>query len=208
MASELELNQEKAGQAFEEGMNLIQDVAGWTEISANTDITTYKRSTESGINALKTESFFNKPFAQMAEYVWTNSIDLEKTLWDMVGHMEYVKEYEDGSKIRVGRTRTIGPVSPREGYVYLSKIQLDESTIVILGTSTPLEFPVAEDHIRCDFKFSMLIFEAVAGNASKTHLTTLDQMDPQGNLPHLLINETSVARFKFCEALVNKLKSL
>lgn len=208
MSSELEVNQEKAGQAFEDGMNLIQDIGGWTELSSNSDITIYQRPTDSGINAVKSEAFFNKPFAQMADYCWNHWKDLEMTLWDVIRHIDYLKEYEDGSRIRVERTRNFGPVSPREGHLYYSKQQLDESTIVLLATSSPLEFPITADCVKGELKFGIQIFEAVAGDPNKTHLTTLDQADPKGSLPNFVVNEVNLDRGKFYEALVKKLKSL
>ena len=157
--SEIESNQEAAGKAFEDGMNLIQDIAGWTEISSTSEITVYQRPTESGINAVKTESFFNKPFADMAEYCWNHWREFETSLWDVIKHIEYVKEYEDGSRLRLERTKNFGPVSPREGYLYFSKQQLDENTIVILATSTSLEFPVFEGHVRGELTFSIQILK-------------------------------------------------
>lgn len=208
MSSELELNQEKAGQAFEDGMNLIQNVSGWEEVSSNSTITVYQRPTESGLNAVKTESFFNKPFAEMAEYCWGHWKELELSLWDVIRYIDYLKEFEDGSRIRVERTRNFGPVSAREGYLYYSKQQLDENTIVLLATSSAQEFEITADHVKGELKFGIQIFESVAGDANKTHLITLDQADPKGSLPNFVINEVNMDRGKFYEALVNKLKSL
>ena len=208
MSSDLELNQEKAGQAFEAGMNLIQDIGGWAEVSSNADITVYQRATESGLNAVKTEAFFNKPFADMAEYCWGHWKELELSLWDVIRHIDYIQEFEDGSRIRVERTRNFGPVSPREGYLYYSKQQLDESTFVLLATSSPMEFQVSEGHVKGELKFGIQIFEAVNGDPNKTHMITLDQADPKGSLPNFVINEVNMDRGKYYEALVNKLKSL
>ena len=208
MSSDLELNQEKAGQAFEEGMNLIQDIGGWAEVSSNSDITVYQRPTDSGLNAVKTESFFNKPFADMADYCWNHWKELELGLWDVIRHIDYIREFEDGSRIRVERTRNFGPVSPREGYLYYSKQQLDESTIVLLATSSPMDFEITEGHVKGELKFGVQIFEAVNGDPNKTHLITLDQADPKGSLPNFVINEVNMDRGKYYEALVNKLKTL
>jgi hypothetical protein len=208
MSSQLALNQEKAAQAFEDGMNLIQDIGGWSEVSSTSDITVYQRPTDSGINAVKTESFFNKPFADMAEYCWSHWKELELSLWDVIRHIDYVQEFEDGSRIRVERTRNFGPVSPREGYLYYSKQQLDECTIVLLATSSPMEFQVSEDHVKGELRFGMQIFEAVAGDLNKTHLITIDQADPKGSLPNFVVNEVNMDRGKFYEALVIKLKGL
>lgn len=126
----------------------------------------------------------------------------------MIRFIEYTKEYEDGSRLRREKTRPFGVVSPREGVLYFSKQQLDESTIVLLSTTSPIDFPVSEDHVRGELRFALQIFEAVNGDPNKTHLTTAEQADPKGNLPNFIVNEVLVDRGKFYEALVNKLKNL
>jgi hypothetical protein len=206
MLSDIEINQEKAGEVFEEGMNLIQDDLGWSGATSEEGVNVYTRKINNGQTVLKTEACFNKPFELVSDYCWTHWLELEQSLWDMVQHIDYIKEYEDGSKLRIENTTALGLDTIRQGHIYCSKNQLDENTIVLLAVTTPLDLPISENFIKQEPKYNFMIFEASPEN--NTHLITIDQFDPKETLSSSVLENILDSRTRYYQSLINKLKSV
>lgn len=205
MADELEQMLEKAGEAFGTATEMLEDVTGWEEINSTGEITTYKKPTEYGYNAIKLEAFFDKPFKAAADYAYQHLHEWEVVHSDMASST-IEKTFNDGSMLRKDVTKPHGPVSAREGHNYVSKQELDENTISILATSSPQEHPVSEGNVKGDLKFSLQMFMPVGGDPNKTHYQVVECIDPKGNIPNMLINQIVVDRAKLYEGGVSELK--
>lgn len=206
--SDYERLQEKAAWAFEESNKILNDRSRWEELSSDSNATVYKMITDSGVGALRIECFFNKATEQSSEYVYREWKNLELRFGDMMDSMETIRTFEDDSYLRIEKTKTIGPVSGREAYIYCSKIQLDEHTFAVLGTSSPLEHPLTEGYVRPEISFTLQLFQPVSGDSSKTNMTIIDLVDPRGNIPLFVINSIITDRVDFYAKMVEHLKTL
>ncbi|CAG9332979.1 unnamed protein product [Blepharisma stoltei] len=205
--SDYERLQEKAGHAFEEATKLLNDRSSWEEVSSDQNATVSKIMTEGGINALKVDCFYNGNCEASVNYAYSHWEEMELTLGDMMADMRVLQTFEDGSKLRIEKTKPMGPVSAREAYIYSCKQQLDENTYAILSTSSPLEHPLAEGFVRPEISFALQLFQPVGGDMSKTNLTVIELVDPKGNIPTVIINHVITDRVVFYTKLVEHLKS-
>ena len=93
-----------------------------------------------------------------------------------------------------------------EDYIYYSKQQLDENTVALLASTSPLEFSSIKNNIRDNFGSYILIFEGIAEEPYKTHVITIDTwILKENNIS--TTNKINMKRCKFYEALVNKLNN-
>ncbi|CAG9326189.1 unnamed protein product [Blepharisma stoltei] len=205
--SDYEKLQEKAATAFEEATKLINDRSSWQEASSDENATVSKITTEGGINALKIDCFFNGQCEASANYTYNHWEEMELALDDMMAEMIILETFEDGSKLRIERTKPMVPVFPREAYIYTCKQQLDENTYAVLTTSSPLEHPLAEGFVRPEVLFTLQLFQPVGGDQTKTNLTVVELVDPKGNIPTMIINHVIIERVAFYTKVVERLKS-
>jgi hypothetical protein len=83
----------------------------------------------------------------------------------------------------------VSVVSPRELILYHMKLETEEGMHAMIGTSVQSVLPEKEGTVRAESKYLVHIFEPVAENANRTHVTVTLCNDPKGSIPSVVANK-------------------
>lgn len=108
-------------------LEIVNNPAGWSELTTSPTATTYKKSTEFGIDTAKIVSFLQFPCEIAARYAYDNWVNLIQAVSKM-RETRILKEFSDGSRLRYDVSPSFGPVSSRDICLYSSLQQLDPKT--------------------------------------------------------------------------------
>ncbi|CAG9327413.1 unnamed protein product [Blepharisma stoltei] len=178
--------------AYLEAMNELSDMSGWEPIRDWSDLFTFRKNTESGLDKLKIESYIDRPPQKVCDYFYENFSKVYCELNpDVVAKFEVLKHFSDGTgRVKYDLINVPVPgISKREAVYFCKKLQFDENTFGFVDTSIDYEEVKADEgSIRVDLKYGLHLFEPLAGNPAKTHLSSVSLADPKGSIPASVIN--------------------
>lgn len=194
--------------AYNQGMEVINDVASWQTIKTTPNGYASRLSTPSGLAVFKYEGFINKPVLAVKSYFTTHYESMSREFTpDMFDHQTTVLVFDSTAKLVHEVTKSpVSVVTPRDVVYFDVTLTLDESTYVIVATSVEaLEVPLVEGYVRVDLKYALHIFEQVPGEMVKTHITHVALGDPKGAIPASFVNMSLGSRADFYEKVMQRM---
>ena len=184
---------------YDEGTKLMQDMTGWDKIASSDDVTCFKRLEEaSGFAYFKAEFYVDQPAEKVARHLYENwgKINSELQPEDFVDGGVIGKQSDD---VQVKKTQLTakGPVSARELHFTWVFLPLGEGTFAIAGSSVPTGLEPSADHVLADARVLVVTFEPAAGDANRTHFTSIAHIDPKGSVPAMVVNAIMDRRAAF-----------
>jgi hypothetical protein len=68
-----------------------------------------------------------------------------------------------------GKTKPKGLVSSRDMILFSAYLDLGNDTYAMVSHSVESDIPVPADHVRCDMKLAINLFQPAAGDANRCH---------------------------------------
>ena len=177
----------------------MQDMTGWDKIASSDDVTCFKRlEEESGFAYFKAEFYVDQPPEKISRHMYDN--------WGKINQELQPEDFVDGGTIgsqsgdvKVNKTQLTakGPVSARELHFSWVFLPLSEGTFAIAGCSVDTGVAPAADHVLADARVLVVTFEPAAGDANRTHFTSIAHIDPKGSVPALVVNAIMDRRAAF-----------
>lgn len=190
MGEEVQAFVAKAQTTYEAGLEMIQDMLGWSKIAQTDEIVCYRKpNADTNFDSLKVEIYIPKPPSEVSKYVHTNWNEINMELdEENIESQTLVKNYAENVDLYyvVGKART--GVASRDLSYLLCMLQLDEATFAMVGTSVDAGIPVKEGAVRGELITALHLFGPVSGDATKTHYQVVMLFDPKGQLPAALVN--------------------
>ena len=184
---------EKSQEAYLRGIEVMQDLTGWTKLKENNGVIGYTMpNTDTNFNSLKVEMFIDKPPKDCARYVYDNFGALNKEFEaDDMEQFEMVKEINENVRLFNVKIYPKGPVSSRFLTTCGVFLDLGNDTYVQVGTSvdqTWFGVETPEGCVHGHLTMAVYVWEPIAGDASKTHFNSCTLINPKGDIPAMVAN--------------------
>ena len=184
---------DRLGDVFESSTKLSAEETAWEEYYSHDKLIAYKRLVDGRV-CIKVVVFIDKPADAVANYVFTtfaeNSVKLQR---DLIESAEVSKTFGDDAILVHELSKPLGPVSPREVWLFAARSPLEGGAHAISGF-TPEGLPNADGFVQADIKFYLYLFEPLHDDATKTKLTTTSLIDPRGSIPSVVVNSVAEKR--------------
>lgn len=204
---------EKAQEAYVRGIEVMQDLSGWKKIKENNGVVGYSQpNTDTKFDSLKVECFFDKPPKDCARYIFDNfgAINLEFEP-DDIKQFDMVKEINENVHLFNVQVHPKGPVSSRFLQTCGVFLDLGNDTYSQVGVSVDQSWmgvQVPEGCVAGKLTMAVYIYEPLAGDATKTHFNSVTLIDPQGDVPSLIVNSILGNRTTMFEKIKERLESV
>lgn len=202
----LDVLTDKLGDVFESSSKLSAEETAWEEYYSHNKLIAYKRLVDGRV-CIKVVVFIDKPADAVSNYFFRtmaeNSIKLQPDLLEV---SEISKTWGDDALLLHDLSKPLGPVSPREVWLFAARSPLEGGAHAISGF-TPEGLPTADGFVQADVKFYLYLFEPLHDDAGKTKLTTTSLIDPRGSIPSVVVNNVAEKRafyFRDLAALAEK----
>lgn len=194
--------------AYNQGLEVINDVAGWETIKTTSNGYASRLITASGLPVFKFVGFVSKPAASVQSYFSANYESMSREFSpEMFDHQRTIMTFNDTCKVIHEVTKSpVSIVKPRDVLYFDVVLTLDEATFVVVDVSIEApEVPPLQDYVRADLKYSLHIFEQIAGDQVKTHITHVALGDPKGAIPPSFVNLSLGSRAEFYEKMMQRM---
>lgn len=201
----------KCRDVYGQAVSDLKNISGWTQVTESDDvIVSSMQNADSDFKSFKAEVYFNKPPSEVSRYCYDNWPELQKEFQGKeFPTFDVIKKYDENVMTTYAVIHPGAPVSNRLSlhvYIYLP---IADTTQAIIGTSVPMpDIPTPPNHVLDDLKMGVSIFEPVAGDENRTHMSAIYKIDPKGNIPAFIFNAFISQRIKFYEKLRDRVNGL
>lgn len=201
-----------ATNAYGQGIEIMQDVLGWSKIKENNGVAGYQRPNEEcNFDSLKVEWYADKPASSISRYIFENVHTLNESLNpENIASFKIIKEINDNVRVYSVQLHPMGPVSSRFLTTVAVYLDLGDGKFAIAATSVDAAelAPMPEDCVEGKLRLAVDIYEPVGDDTSRTHFCGVDLIDPQGSVPAMLVNSFLAERTTMWEKIKEKFAEL
>jgi len=202
----LESFRSRGGEVYDQAIEMLYSAENWSVLKEFKNITTYKKSTEEGLEAFKVEGFLAKPPKEVRDFLWNYMTKLHAELNpEIIQKSEVAKEFSDSERMihEVAKVPFPG-VASREVLFFSSKIDFGDENYAMLDTSVQdPDFPESQDPVRADIRFALHLCEL--HEDSSTHFSGVSLADAKGSIPVSIANFALSTRADFYDQLIQKI---
>ena len=188
---------EKLGDVFESSTKLSAEETAWEEYYSHDKLIAYKRLVDGRV-CIKVVVFIDKPAEAVANYVFNtfadNSVKLQP---DLIESAVVARTFGDDALLVHELSKPLGPVSPREVWLFAARSPLGDTGAHAISGFTPEGLPNADGFVQADIKFYLYLFEPLHDDPTKTKLTTTSLIDPRGSIPTVVVNNVAEKRASY-----------
>jgi hypothetical protein len=185
---------DKLAVVYDDSKKLCDEETAWEEYYSHGKLIAYKRLLD-GRMCIKVVVFIDKPAEAVSNYFFTtlsqNSLRLQP---DLIDKSEIATTWGDDALLLHDQSKPLGPVSPREIWLFAARSPLGDEGAHAISGFTPEGLPTADGFVQADVKFFLYLFEPLHDNPSKSKLTTTSLIDPRGSLPSVVVNNVAEKR--------------
>jgi hypothetical protein len=203
---------EQLEQAFTQSLD-IMNAPYWDEFCRVGDAVAYRKSSDKGVDYLKVDGLSASKARDLCRAVYDGFVGAAYAT-DDVEECREVTVFNDSSKLLYVRNKSLGPVSPREVYLILTVLGVEEGIYCIAGKS--VEHPALPLDSSCiKAEVSALLFTFQDSGYGLCRIGYLLHSDAGGSVPEFLVNaflsdrvSSFVEQIKAAEGSVKAVASL
>ena len=164
MADEEKLKEyiEHSKPLFQEGMELIQDMLGWTRVGDESEIINcFRRPNEgSDVDIFKAEVYYDGPVEKVSRWLFDNWGFVNKELTPEDSEkFERIKEFNPNARTSYSLSKPKGPVSACDGVSFGMFLPIGENSFAQISHSIDSDIPVPEGVVRAEMRLAVHLYE-------------------------------------------------
>mmetsp|Transcript_16655 Transcript_16655/g.29951 ORF Transcript_16655/g.29951 Transcript_16655/m.29951 type:complete len:208 (-) Transcript_16655:234-857(-) len=194
----------KASEAFDTAIAL-KSQPEWQVSVSEGNFTTSRMNSDTGIDYLKVEYYVNADPRITSRKFFENASEYSaRVANDTCEFHRVIQKFSEDTCTYHVRLRGVAVVSPREFTAFGVWLELSETSFAIIVTGVDLpDVAISEDAVKCKLLFELHLFEALAGDMTKTCYTSIAKIDPMGSIPSAIVNTKLSSRGQEIKKLVD-----
>jgi hypothetical protein len=173
-------------QTFTTSVQVMSD-PDWEEFHRQGDAVAYRKSSDIGIDYLKIDCLSTNPAKELSRTVYDNFVQAALSTADDVEECREVTVFNEDAKLLYVRNKSLGPVSAREVYLFLTIFEAEEGVYCIAGKSVE-HSTLAMDSSVVRAEVDALVFTFQDLESGYCRVGYLLHSDAGGSVPVFLVN--------------------
>jgi hypothetical protein len=173
-------------QTFTTSVQVMSD-PDWEEFHRQGDSVAYRKSSHIGIDYLKIECLSSNPAKELSRAVYDNFVRAALSTAEDVEECREVTVFNDDAKLLYVRNKSVGPVSAREVYLFLTIFEAEEGIHCIAGKSVE-HSTLAMDSSIVKAEVDALVFTFQDLDCDLCRVGYLLHSSAGGSVPGFLVN--------------------
>lgn len=172
-------------QAFTASVD-VMNATDWEEFMRQGDSVAYRKSSDKGTDYLKIDGLSRCSAKELCEALFTNFVQAATTTADDVEECREVKAFNESAKLIYIRNKSVGPVSSREVYLFLTTFEAEEGVYCIAGKSVDhASLEMNSDCVKAEINSLVYTFQTVGAFCRIGYLL---YSGAGGSVPGFLVN--------------------